>query len=144
MTTLTVVGTGEQRMSEPMSEREIRLEFGRRLQAAMDDKGWNQSDLARAASKFMPDKKSFRRDNVSNYVRGTQKPGPLRMRALCRALGKSESDLMPVPTAATRDNPPLALEALANGNTLLRVNQIVSMETAMKIIALIEKDHGKQ
>ncbi|MBO4228001.1 helix-turn-helix domain-containing protein [Bradyrhizobium neotropicale] len=113
-------------------------EFAKRLQHLMTEKGWNQSDMARAAAKFMPDKK-FNRDNVSLYVRAQQLPGPVRLRAMCRALGVEESALIPPGAVATVDEgaPPLALRPIDASTVWLQINQAVPQDVAMKIIALL-------
>lgn len=113
-------------------------EFAKRLQKLMTDKGWNQSDLARAAAKFMPDKK-FNRDNVSLYVRASQLPGPVRLRAMAKALDVKEDSLIPAGAVASVDEgaPPLAMRPAGPGNVWLQINQAVSQETAMKIVTLL-------
>jgi hypothetical protein len=70
------------------------LIFARNLQAALVDKGINQSVLAREAARHMPDKK-FGRDLISNYVRARILPSPTHLRALSKVLGKSEEALLP-------------------------------------------------
>src|SRR5829696_3192513 len=47
----------------------IKADFGRRLQAALNEKGWNQSELARRVAPLLP-RSSIARDNISKYVRG--------------------------------------------------------------------------
>lgn len=118
------------------------VEFGAKLQKLMYDKGMNQSDLARAAAKFMPDKK-FTRDNVSNYIRGNHFPYPLRLNALARALGVTIEELRPksgIPQSGDHA-PALDFRSLGDGNVWLRVNQAGSMDVAMKIVAMLEQDH---
>lgn len=70
-----------------------RVEFGKRLQRAMMDKGFSQSELARVASLQLG--KHFGRDSVSQYIRGETLPNPERLAALARALGVSDEDLLP-------------------------------------------------
>lgn len=119
-----------------------KAEFGRRLQHFLTEKGWSQSDLARAATKHMPAKKPFRRDNVSNYIRGLQVPTPVRMNAMCMALGVSQFDLVPTGAVRSVDSnaPPLEMRPVDGGNVFLRINQIMSQDMALKILALISKD----
>lgn len=105
----------------------VKTEFARRVQAAMVNKGWNQSELARRASLHMPDKK-FGRDNVSNYIRGTSMPGPTHLNALARALGMPSAD---------DKAPPLDVKDLTDGRAWLRVNQAVDWQVAMQIVALL-------
>lgn len=120
---------------------EATAEFGRRLQRMMVDKGWNQSELARQASRFMPKGKHFRRDNVSLYVRGLQVPGPVRLSALCKALGTTPQELVPSGAFSSVDEtaPPLSIKALTNGQAWLQINQAVSMDVAMRVVAILEQ-----
>lgn len=120
-------------------------EFGRRIQALMVKKNMNQSDLARAAAKFMPNKK-FNRDNISVYVRGKSFPGPVRLAAVAKALGVAPTDLMPEHGIPSVDEkaPPLDIRAIGDGNVWLRINQATSMDVAMKIMALLGQEHTKR
>lgn len=117
------------------------VEFGRRLQHYAAEKGWNQADLAREASKHLPGKK-FRRDNISLYTRGIQRPGPARLKALAKALGVSTSDLLPddLPDA---NAPPLGIKALSDGNVMLHINQSVPEKLALEIVAMLSRKLGK-
>lgn len=117
----------------------LKAEFGRRLQHALTEKGWNQSDLAREATRHMPGKQRFGRDNISNYVRGKQIPGPVRLRALCDALGMPATDLVPPGAVNTVSgiNVPLEVKSAGEGRMLLRVNQVIPTDMAMRIIALL-------
>lgn len=123
----------------------LKNEFAKRLQHLMTEKGWNQSDMARAAAKFMPDKK-FNRDNISLYVRASQLPGPVRLKALCKALGVEQDKLIPAGAVATVDegSPPLALRPLGNGNDWLQVNQAVPHDVAMQIMVLLGQANAKK
>lgn len=119
------------------------VEFGKRLQHYAAEKGWNQADLAREASKHLSGDKELRRDNISLYTRGIQMPGPARLRALCKVLGVHESDLVPAAVSATQDSPPVAMKPLEGGNVWLQINQAVSMDMAMDIIAMLRTRSGK-
>lgn len=121
------------------SKEAAMAEFGRRLQAKMIEKGWNQSDFARAASKHMPGKKGLGRDNVSNYVRGLQFPGPVRLTAILKTLGVPREELVPAGAVVSVDDktPPLSFKSTGDGNVWLQVNQAVSMEVAMQIVQLL-------
>lgn len=76
-------------------EDEIRRrQFGRRLQRALNLKGWTQSELARRMARHLP---TFRigRDNVSKWVRGVVLPLPPALEAMCKVLEMETSDLLP-------------------------------------------------
>jgi len=117
----------------------IKHEFSRRLQALMIERGWSQSDLARAASPFMANGK-FNRDNISLYIRASHLPTEKYLQALLKALKVNRDDLIPKAAIRTGDVdpfPPLAMKPMANGNTWLQINQGVPVDVAMKIIALL-------
>tara|TARA_R110000765_G_scaffold118888_2_gene213463 strand:- start:1845 stop:2282 length:438 start_codon:yes stop_codon:yes gene_type:complete len=109
----------------------MRREFGKRLQANMIEKGWNQSELARRAS--------IGRDNVSSYIRGIAMPGPLHLSAISRALGMTNDSLLPAKSMPSIDEtfPVMDIKDVGNGNAWLRVNQAVSMKNAIKIMQIL-------
>lgn len=119
----------------------IKAEFGRALQKRITDKNWNQSDMAREAAKFMPNKK-FPRDNISQYIRGLTLPGPVRLKALARALNCKPEELLPVRSTETIDakSPPLDARWLGDGNVWLRVNQAVPEAVALDVLKLLRAD----
>lgn len=118
-----------------------RMEFGRRVEAAMLKKGWNQSELARRAEEHMPKGKRFGRDSISNYIKGSNFPTPINLDALCKALGMKPEDLIPgqMFLRAKDDMPPLDIRGLGDGSAWVRVNQRVSFDIAMKIMALLNE-----
>lgn len=110
-------------------------EFGRRLYELMIRKGWNQSELARRAR--------LGRDSISTYVRGVSFPDPKNLQALCEALDVSREELLPnaVESAMDREHPAFEIKQ-AHGDpskVWLRVNRMVSAETAAQIFALLNK-----
>lgn len=112
-----------------------KLEFGRRLMQLMLDKGWNQSDLARAAG--------LGRDAVSTYVRGRSFPEPRSLRALADALGIAPGDLLPnsVAMAIDADTAPTLEIKQAAGHpdrVFIRINRMVSLEQAAAIFNIIK------
>lgn len=117
----------------------VKMEFARRLQRAMIERGWNQSELARRASKFAPGER-FIRDNVSKYMRGKVLPGPVHLNALSKALGKRPEDLLPtrgMPAAGS--TPTFEVRDAGDGKMWLRVNQAVSWAVAMKIQRILSE-----
>lgn len=119
-------------------------QLGVRLNALLAERGWNQSDLARHASKFLPPGDELGRDSISGYVLGKSVPGPARMLALSKALGVDQSYLAPPGTLPDPEGVIPAFEAktLGGGRTWLRVNQAVSTATALKIMALLSTEEG--
>jgi transcriptional regulator with XRE-family HTH domain len=129
--------------------KSLKAEFARRLQAAMIRRGWNQSELARRASQYLPKPvpgqkrgKAIGRDLVSHWVRGQMLPGPANLEATARALGVQPADLMPMgaPSVAHSDIVPMELRQQTDGRTYIRLNRTVSNETAMKIMGLLNTE----
>lgn len=116
------------------------LEFGRRLQKAMVEKGWNQAELGRRALVHMPKGKTMSRDAISKYINGLTMPNPMRLAALATALGMEQKDLMPMRhlTASAEKTAPLDVRDMGDGTTWLRVNQAVPWPVAIKVLALIK------
>lgn len=133
---------------------QVKIQFGSRLQKAMIQKGWNQSELAAEAAKHLPEDKkkgkpladAFGRDKISMYIRGRTLPSPVYLRALCKALGTTPEELLPTRgrAAAAQKAPSLDFRQMEDGNVFLRVNQAVSMETAIEIVAILKKDNENQ
>lgn len=120
---------------EGLEPKELsKLEFGRRLNKLMLDRGWNQSDLARAAG--------LGRDAVSTYVRGRSFPEPKSLRKLAEALGAKTEDLLPNTVALAMDAytaPMLEIKQAAGhpDRVWLRVNRMVTLEQAAAIFNII-------
>ncbi len=116
-----------------------RQEFGRRLFKLINDRGWNQSDLAREAG--------IGRDSISTYVNGHTFPTPKNLRAMSEALGVEPHDLLPneIMSAFDDEHPAIELKQAAGhpGKAWLRVNRMMSFGTAARIVALIEEDDHK-
>lgn len=113
-------------------------EFGRRLYTLMIGRGWNQSELARQAD--LP------RDSISTYVRGRTLPTPKSLQALAKALDMTPADLLPnaVESAVDEDMPSIEMRVStsAPGAAWLRVNRLVSLQTAAEVIRIIEADRA--
>jgi transcriptional regulator with XRE-family HTH domain len=76
-------------------EDEIRRrEFGRRLQKALNTRGWKQVDLARRIAPLLPTSRTGR-DNVSKWVRGKVLPLSPALEAICKVLEMETTDLLP-------------------------------------------------
>lgn len=114
----------------------IKADFARRLQGALNSKGWNQSDLARAAD--------IGRDSVSVYLRGKSLPGPKHLTSISKALGVEPDDLLPgVEDAATARGGLAAMEitqTTAAGRVWLKVNRSVSLKQLAEIIRILDSE----
>jgi transcriptional regulator with XRE-family HTH domain len=115
----------------------LTVEFGRRLQHFIAERGWTQAEFSREASKFLPKNKKLRRDNISLYCRGAQMPSELRIIAMVKALKITREELVPEP--ATEGAPPFAMKPMEGENVWLQVNQVVSLPMALEIAALLSK-----
>jgi transcriptional regulator with XRE-family HTH domain len=127
----------------------VLLEFSRRLQSRMITKGWNQSELARRAETALNrrradgTRKRFGRDLISNYVRASMLPGPVRLAALADALECSPEDLLPARAVPSTDAKvlPIEIKDAGSGMAWLRVNQAVPFALALAIATLLDKWH---
>lgn len=117
----------------------VKAEFAKRLQAAMVERGWNQSELARRAALHTADKK-FGRDNVSGYICGTSLPGPTHLAALGKALKIEPRELVPMRGMPSVDEkvPTLDVKDLGNGTVWLRINQAVEWPAAVQVMNLLK------
>ena len=114
------------------------LEFGRRLQRELIRKQWNQSDLARAAKKFVPD---IERYNISHWVRGQHMPTPVNLDAIAKALGVDPSVLMPRDPILNGGPPPFKVEFLPGGERVnIDLHRTITVETFYKITDLLRQE----
>lgn len=113
-----------------------KFEFGRRLYRLMMEKGLTQSDLARAAG--------LTRNAVSTYVTGRNFPTPLNLQKIAKALHLTAEDLLPnlLEHEAPEDSPSLEMKVSsgAPNKAWLKVNRLVTLSTAARVIELIESD----
>ena len=150
MTTATaspplVVGASNSRTA---SERLELQAFARKLHALMTERGLSQSDLAREIWGGTSDGRGYKvaknRDRISAYLRGTAKPEAENLKLIAKALGVPVSELAEDMTASAIDraNPEVSMTTIAGhtDRTLLRINKLVSMRLAGKIIAMISEE----
>ena len=115
-----------------MSKRttDIPPEFGQNIQARLNAKNWNQSDLARATK--------LGRDSISTYIRGMVMPDPKNIAKLADALDCSVGDLLPE-RASDDGRAVLEIKQLADGNVHVRINRPVSIEQAAAIFDILRQ-----
>ena len=119
----------------------VALEFARKLQAEMIKHGWNQSDLAREATRHMPDGETINRDSISQYINSKNMPGPVRLAALASALKVDKEELMPSRAVTSRNLvPDMDMTDMGDGRMWLRVNQPVSWDAALEIAAILRRE----
>lgn len=123
----------------------LKRHLAKRLQAVMLEKGWNQSEVARRAAKFMPDK-TFGRDNVSKYLmlgKSGALPTPIHLNALAKALGLRPDDLMPTDRAKLLTEPMeqgVSIQQVDEDTMHIRLNQRFPVGIGRKIAALVLSD----
>lgn len=121
--------------------------FARKLHKHMVERGMSQSDLARAAFGTTTDPRGYTvarsRDRISSYLRGASLPDPINLQKIADALGINKEELAPDLTASAveRENPELALTAIAghSDKVLLRVNKLVPLQVAARVISMISE-----
>jgi transcriptional regulator with XRE-family HTH domain len=114
-----------------------REEFARRLQLALVEKGWNQSELARAVNTG--------RHNISVYASAKSYPMPPLLKNMATALGVDPEWLLPGmlpspdhPSASEEPAESLKLEPGADKNLAhLKVDMEVSWADALKVMEIL-------
>lgn len=111
-------------------------DFARNLYRLMQARGWHQSDLARRAG--------LTRASISDYMNGRAAPTPISVQKLAKALGVKEHDIMPNHIANAISDDAVNFEMkISDGNpnlVRLRMDRLVSLETAAKISSLLSED----
>jgi transcriptional regulator with XRE-family HTH domain len=117
----------------------IRLEFGRRLQKKLDERGWTQSELARRMAARLPNSR-VGRDNISKYIRGMVLPLSAHLAKMCEVLECEPGDLIPSRVYRNgRDQSDLFLEDLGDGTTRVQLDRVVPSKMALKVYALLNE-----
>jgi len=113
----------------------IRMDFAKRLQERLNDKGWTQSELARRMAPLLKESR-IGRDNISKYVRGKVLPLPPALEAMAKVLGVESKDLLPTrATQGTADElSPLDVRDIGAGRAWLQVNQAVDWDVALDVM----------
>jgi len=134
----THVTGAEELQGIPLAPRSLtKQEFGKRLYRLMLAKGWHQSELARQAG--------IPRDAVSTYIRGKALPTPTNLQKLSDALGVPPEELLPNHTEVAIDEdevPAFEMKVSTGAPSMawVRVNRLVSTQTAVKIAELLDND----
>jgi len=117
--------------------------FAAKLHAALVERGWSQSELARRAG--------LRRDVISTCCRAASLPSRSSLLKIAKALGGSPAELLDgslpsleLPTASPDPKPKLAPRPpgggeihAEDGGIRLRIDQRVSVEQAMSILSIL-------
>lgn len=127
---------GDSAISSLTPKALTRQEFGRRVYQLMLAKGWRQSDLARRSG--------LGRDSISTYIRGRSFPEPVSLQKMAKALGVTSEELLPntIASAIDAEHPAIELKQATGqpGMAWLRVNRLVSISTAARIIDLLKDE----
>lgn len=107
----------------------IKAEFAKRLYSAIMEKGWTQSELARASG--------LNRDAVSTYVRGKSMPSPQALEAMASALGFKPEQILPnyFEAGQSKVQPTMELRDVPNdaGYMWLRMDVRLPKKVAMEL-----------
>lgn len=111
-------------------------EFGKRVYKAMQNKGWRQSDLARAAD--------LSRENISGYVNGRNMPTRHSLVKLAKALGVQPDDLLPNHTLGVPhfEETAFSISLIPDqpGKANVYLKKVMSMDAASKIATIVSED----
>lgn len=118
----------------------LKAEFAARLSRLMDEKGWNQSDMARAASRYLPNGEEFRRDNIHVYLAKTALPRQKQLVAIAKALGVPPGDLLPSAVGGAKQVP-FSMQSIPDepSHAWLRVDMKLTMRKALAVLAILEE-----
>lgn len=130
---------------------DLKLVFGRRLQAAMVRQGWNQVDMARFATAKIPnnkgkDKRKIGRDNIGLYLRGATFPNPIYLQAIAGALGMPVEKLVPqmtLPSPELENGAPETFAQLDDARGHVKLNRTVSLKTMRAIYAILRAEDAE-
>lgn len=117
----------------------VRDQFSRRLYKALIDKGWTQAELARRVS--------FNRAAISSYITARSLPTPSNLAKLAKVLDMAPEELLP-PVGEVMADMAAPLDAcsfkeVGDGQVRLQVNKIVSMEAALEVLGVVNRDRAK-
>ena len=139
--------TGDTRETPIQVSKELmKREFSERLQAALVEKGWNQSDLSRRASERS--EIEIGPDSISGYIRQKNLPGPVILKAIADALGKEPHELLP--TASIRSaapsppqSPIFEMSQVGPDSYALNISQVVTKKQAFAVMRALDMDNEK-
>lgn len=128
-----------------------RQEFARRLQQMLHDRNWSQADLARAmfvvGGGILAKNSKLPRDAVSTYIGARSFPDPKNIDLLCKALEITRDELLPNAKmyALSDEHPAFEMKVSAGnpGQAWVRLNRLVSIETATSLVALLGRNDAQ-
>jgi transcriptional regulator with XRE-family HTH domain len=134
-------------MPEALAPTQLtKQEFGRRLAHMLDERHMSQSDLVRLIKAHTG--ADIGRDAISTYVNGRSFPTPKSLGLICAALGVTRDELLPNASiqAINDEHPALELRAASGhpGKAWLRINRMMSFETATEIVKLVNEEDKRE
>jgi transcriptional regulator with XRE-family HTH domain len=128
-------------LQKPNLKTLTKQEFGRKIYNMLMEKGWSQSELARRSD--LP------RDSISVYIRGKSFPTPSSLAKLAKAFNLDPVEMLPNHTVSSveRDQDSafsINSSSVDPGKAFVRVNRVVSFETAMKIGQLLADEDARR
>lgn len=139
--------------SEPKIIRSELEEFAHRLHTELLKRGWSQSDFARRVWEGQTRRVGkydvvVGRDRISAYINAKAKPEPKTLKMMADALGLTPEELAPSITASVveKEAPSLEIKMLAEhpDKCLVKVNRLLSLDTAMAIGKLISEEEKRK
>ncbi len=118
----------------------IRAQFAKRLQDALNDKGWTQSELARRVAPLLRESR-IGRDNISKYVRGKVLPLPPALEAIARVLDMEAKDLLPSRATKTvsEEFTPTSLRDIGGEKYWVQINLALPADDALNIMRMVRE-----
>ncbi|QDM25634.1 helix-turn-helix transcriptional regulator [Tardiphaga sp. vice304] len=117
--------------------------FSLRLKSLIEEKNWSAADLAREASKHVPETHRKRgkqyvigRHLISSYCRGENEPAPINLKYICQALNVEPNELLPLFKKRRALQTAQAISSL-EGKTRLLIDMELDTDLAMKILNLV-------
>lgn len=111
--------------------------FAHRLSHLLFQKGMSATDLAAAVWGREKDARGYsvakNRDLISQYLKGRSAPNEANLAKIAGVLGVQASELLAIP----KTDPDVSLTTVENGNALVRINKVMSMERALRVMAIV-------
>lgn len=127
------------------SEREKKA-FAALLKKLRLDKGWKQSELARAASKHLPDGTEMGRNMISSYEAARSIPEEQNLRAIEKALVVPHGILLRDHSTKPGEAPPqdkptrdVQMSMMENGQMRLMINVELDHKTGWAILEMLKE-----
>lgn len=150
----------EGNVTDPQSA--AKANFAERLRAALQRKGWSESEAARQVSRHLENGDKFGRAHIWHYLRGRTLPRSRYLLALSRALEVDPSELLPDRTVPLYEptRPSLAggpsgapandqadlvhVRDFGDGTAMLEVHKRMPWETALEVVQILKASSRRE